>query len=87
MWKQTKGEDPPALEYDVKTFTHPTETIEIIDLLVRAGMVVRFYDPEEKVWMDQSKVKGVTRAPGNRDGQWGFPTSLELFEKEYLDTL
>lgn len=58
----------------------------LIDLLVRAGLTVRFYDPEEKQWMDHSMLYGLVRAPGERDGTWGTP-SLEEFESDYLRTV
>lgn len=57
---------------------------EVIDLLVKAGLTVRFYDQEEKQWMDHSVAYGYVRAPGNRDGTWGVPTTLEDFEENYL---
>lgn len=58
----------------------------LIELLKKAGLTVRFYDPEEKIWMDQSTQYGLTPAPGNRDGTWGVP-SLEIFEKDYLNAV
>lgn len=57
----------------------------IISLLVAAGLTVRFFDPEEQQWMDQSVALGYTRAPGNRDGSWGVPTSVREFQTNYLD--
>lgn len=55
----------------------------LVDFLVAAGLTVRYYDPEEKQWMDQSFLYGVVVAPGARDGAWGMPT-LEEFETSYL---
>lgn len=60
---------------------------QIIQLLVRAGLTVRYYDSEEKQWMDQSTQFGLLRAPGNRDGTWGPPTTTGEFEEQYLKTV
>lgn len=59
--------------------------LELTDLLVKAGLTVRFYDPEEKNWMDQSRAYGVLKAPGSRDGSWGDP-NLEEFDRDYLQS-
>ena len=55
----------------------------IIELLAKAGITVRYYDPEEKRWMDQSESGGLEVAPGDRDGGWTQP-NLEIFKREYL---
>jgi len=55
----------------------------VIDLLVAAGLTVRYFDPEEQQWMDTSKERGVYRVAGNRDGTWGRP-DLASFEQDYL---
>jgi hypothetical protein len=55
----------------------------IIRLLTKAGITVRYYDPEEKKWMDQSESGGLEPAPGDRDGGWVQP-NLESFKEEYL---
>ena len=59
------------------------ERDRVIDLLVAAGITVRYYDPEEKKWMDQSLSGGLEPAPGDRDGTWGQP-DLSTFKKDYL---
>lgn len=53
-------------------------------VLTAAGLTVRFFDDEEKQWMDVSKEQGSVRAPGNRDGSWGPPTNLVDLERDYL---
>jgi len=55
----------------------------IIALLSAAGITVRYYDPEEKKWMDQSTKDGLVPAPGQRDGAWSQPT-LDEFKLEYM---
>jgi len=55
----------------------------IVALLVKAGITVRYYDPEEKKWMDHSESGGLEPVPGDRDGGWVQP-SLESFKSEYL---
>lgn len=64
-------------------WTEPYHRNVIIQLLANAGLTVRFYDPEEKKWMETSLVTGVQPCEGNRDGSWGIP-DLETFEKSYL---
>ena len=59
------------------------ERDQIIELLKAAGITVRYYDPEEKKWMDQSISGGLEPAPGQRDGSWVQP-DLPTFKKEYL---
>jgi len=56
---------------------------EIIALLSKAGIIVRYYDPEEKKWLDQSDSEGLVPVPGQRDGGWNQP-ELEEFKKDYL---
>jgi len=56
---------------------------EIIALLSKAGMIVRYYDPEEKKWLDQSVSEGLVPVPGQRDGGWVQP-DIETFKSEYL---
>lgn len=65
----------------------PAQKDALIELLVKAGLTVRFYDPEEQQWMDNSLSYGYVRAPGNRDGTWGPPATVEEFEENYLRTL
>lgn len=65
----------------------PREKDSVIELLVKAGLTVRFFDPEESQWMDQSISYGLVRAPGTREGVWGPPLTVEDFERDYLATL
>lgn len=58
----------------------------LVELLKKGGITARFYDPEEKQWLDDSLNYGYVAAPGPRDGQWGMP-SLEEFKTEYLATV
>jgi len=55
----------------------------VIELLVKAGITVRYFDAEESKWMDQSASGGLEPAPGNRDGSW-TPPNLESFQQDYL---
>jgi len=55
----------------------------LIETLTKAGLTVRYFDHEEKRWMDNSLETGLTPAPGPRDGQWGIP-DLDTFERDYL---
>jgi hypothetical protein len=57
----------------------------LIELLVKGGMTVRFYDPEEKQWLEHSLLGGYNAAPGSRDGQYSTPT-LDEFKRDYLQT-
>lgn len=59
----------------------------LIEVLRKAGLVVRFYDPEEKQWMQTSADDGPKKVPGARDGTWGFPLSVEQFWEDYLTTI
>jgi len=54
----------------------------LIKMLVAAGVTVRFFDKEEKQWMQFSE-EGYVQIPGNRDGSWIIP-QLEDFERDYL---
>lgn len=83
LWRKVTEGEPPVLEVQVTASFPSAQRDLIIKLLVNSGITVRFYDSEEKCWMDQSRVYGVVRAPGSRDGTWGTP-SLEEFEREYL---
>lgn len=65
----------------------PKERDQVIDLLIKAGLTVRYFDSEESQWMDQSRSYGLVRAPGSRDGSWGPPLSVGDFERDYLETL
>lgn len=56
---------------------------EIIALLSKAGMIVRYYDPEEKKWLDQSASEGMVPVSGQRDGGWVQP-DIATFKSEYL---
>jgi len=58
----------------------------IIGLLKKAGVTVRFYDPLERKWMDDSIQYGLVSVRGSRDGQWGAPT-LEEFEDDYVQAV
>jgi len=60
---------------------------ELIALLKAVGLTVRFFDNEEKQWMDDSLSHGYVRVPGNRDGTWTPPRSVEDFEENYLKAL
>lgn len=60
---------------------------EVTRLLVNAGVTVRFYDPEEKRWMDNSLVYGLVPAPGGRDGTFSVPATVEEFDRDYLETV
>jgi len=60
-----------------------TVTDQIIALLSKAGIIVRYYDPEERKWLDQSDSEGLVPVPGQRDGGWNQP-DLEEFKKDYL---
>lgn len=57
---------------------------EVIKLLSKMGSIVRFYDPEEKNWMELREETGPIVVSGNRDGSWHLPETLEEFEQEYL---
>lgn len=83
MWRKVAEGQLPTLETQV-TSPFPVEQRDLlIKLLVNSGITVRFFDPEEKQWVDQSLLYGVIVAPGSRDGTWGIP-SLEEFESKYL---
>lgn len=56
---------------------------KVMQLLVEAGITVRYFDEGERTWMDWSLSGGVTAAPGNKDGTWHTP-SLDTFKKDYL---
>lgn len=58
----------------------------IIELLKKAGLTVRFFEPDERQWMDTSLTYGLVAAPGSRDGQWAFPT-LDQFKEDFLGTV
>jgi len=76
------------LEADsLKTTWSLKERDNVIELLVKTGTTVRYYDPEEKQWMDHSRQYGLVRAPGNRDGSWGIPRTLQMFEEDYLKSM
>ncbi len=86
---KAKAQNGLTDEVLVETY-HPTSfgiggTVrdQIIALLSKAGIVVRYYDPEEKKWLDQSESEGLVPVPGQRDGGWVQP-SLEEFKKDYL---
>lgn len=84
------GADPKTF-LDVQAYKMPQwgpkDRDAVIELLVKAGLTVRFYDPEESQWMDQSQSYGLVRAPGSRDGTWGPPITVEEFSKDYLEIL
>jgi len=56
---------------------------EIISVLAKAGITVRYFDEEESKWMDISETGGLEPAPGQRDGSWASP-SIEDFKSDYL---
>lgn len=55
----------------------------IIELLSKAGITVRYYDPAEKRWMDQSESAGMNATVGDRDGGWVQP-DIHTFKLDYL---
>lgn len=55
----------------------------LIYLLVNAGLAVRYFDQEERRWMEASSSEGLVPKEGPRDGQWG-PPDLEQFTTDYL---
>jgi len=55
----------------------------LIMILVAAGIAVRFFDEEERQWMQLILGGEYIQVSGNRDGSWGVP-SLEDFERDYL---
>lgn len=83
IWKRKEEGKEPTLEVRETNGFLPGQKDLLIKLLVKSGLTVRFYDPEEKNWMDISELYGVVRAPGSRDGTWGKP-DLDEFEKDYL---
>lgn len=83
---KVRGDGP--LEETLKwAYNRPAFPLEqrdnLIKLLTTAGMTVRYFDLEEKKWMDSSTSGGLEPAPGNRDGSWNQP-DLEVFKKDYL---
>jgi len=62
-----------------------TEKAPLIDLLSKVGLTVRFFDPEESQWMEQSEQSGSVRVQGARDGSWGPPQTVAEFEETYLN--
>lgn len=71
-WQQTRTPWPTA------------DRDKLIELLSKAGLTVRYFDPEEKKWMEQSLSAGLQPAPGTgREPSWTVPT-LEEFERDYL---
>lgn len=85
---QETGEQTTFLDIQShRTNLEPKHKDDLIQMLVKAGLTVRFYDPEEKQWMDLSTSYGLVRAPGARDGTWGPPTTAEEFNEEYLGTV
>lgn len=77
------------LEYQTQDLNNWADTSQkdgFIELLKKAGLTVRFYEDDEKQWMDSSLVYGLVPAPGSRDGQWSFP-NLEAFKEHYLGTV
>jgi len=58
----------------------------IISLLKKTGVTVRFYDPLERKWMDESTQYGLVSVRGSRDGQWGAPT-IDEFEDDYVQAV
>lgn len=86
IYKKSYVEDgmpKSALVYYTHEIKGTLSTDEMIDLMKKAGCTVRFFDKEEKKWMDTSTQFGTVPAPGHRDGSWTFPL-LEEFDKEYL---
>jgi len=80
MWR-SRQEGEMRLGMSVISSEIPEE--DKVQLLVRAGCRVRYYDEEGKEWVEESLEDGVRVVSGSRDGTWGVP-SLEQFEKEYL---
>jgi hypothetical protein len=56
----------------------------IINILIHAGLSVRFFDVEEKMWMVCDTENGPSGVSGNRDGSWGPPNTVEEFKKDFL---
>lgn len=87
LWLETKeGVKTLVLNQAHMAYQGEHSAGEAINLLVRAGITARYYDREEKQWMDYSLAGGLVRAPGSRDGQWAQP-SIEEFEEHYLQTV
>lgn len=87
--EQEEGSEPNTF-LDINAYQSPWPPAQrdaMIELLVKAGLTVRFFDAEEQQWMDNSTAFGYVRAPGNRDGTWGPPLTLDEFEENYLRTL
>jgi len=55
----------------------------IIKMLVDLGFRVRFFESQEKAWMEQSEERGVETVQGNRDGSWGLPT-IDEYKSQYI---
>jgi len=72
------------LVHTVKRYNFPEGSVNhIIKLLVDLDLRVRFYESQEKAWMEQSLERGVETVQGNRDGSWGMPT-LDEYKTMYL---
>lgn len=81
---KTYEDDRKDLDYRAyETKWSASEKDKLIELLVEAGLSVRFHQDDEKQWMDNSLQYGYIPAPGDRTGQWSFP-SIEEFERDYL---
>ncbi len=85
LWMVT---DKDSGEETLEDNNHLTPWIEsyrdtLIEMLVKGGLSVRFYDSEEKIWLEHSLLHGYNAAPGSRDGQYAPPT-LDEFKEDYL---
>ena len=89
LWRRTEFQDDGSavsrLHHGVEKFstTGGMDRDHLISLLRKADLTVRFYERDERAWMQHSLRDGLEPANGNRDGTWGVP-DLETFESEYL---
>lgn len=60
------------------------EKDDLIELLKKVGLTVRFYDREEKCWKEVSEDRGVEAVPGPRDGTFGLPQNTQDFDQFFL---
>lgn len=85
LWTVTDVDSDTSELVENNVLTHWTEADKdkLIEVLVMGGHSVRFYDPEEKQWLEHSLLNGYNAAPGSRDGQYATPT-IEEFKEDYL---
>lgn len=82
LWLKTEKETKKQLLVAARANIYAARD-ELIHVLVQAGLHVRFFDPEEQQWMEDSVLTGPIRVSGQRDGQWSRP-GTEEFLKDYL---